>query len=151
MITGMIVVAAAPAVGLLVAAGLVVAGTGLFVRSRVLRRWPATVAGPESGTAGEAAWQAGAGRAILAVAFVTGAIGLCLGGLDWSSWRSARHYHDQIVAQSLLNDLQNALRGEPWGPMMQLLPERWSSDFPNSCHFCKSTWTISMTPFFPMY
>ena len=93
VIAGVIVVAAAPAVGLLVAAGLVVAGTGLFVRSPALRRWPATVAGAASSTADEAAGQAGAGRAILAVAFVTAAIGLCLGGLGLIivAFSQARH------------------------------------------------------------
>jgi predicted MFS family arabinose efflux permease len=81
VIVGVIVVAATPAVGLLVTAGLVVAGTGLFVRSPALRRWPAQVGMPASSAPGRAPGKAGAGPAILAVAFVTGAIGLCLGGL----------------------------------------------------------------------
>jgi len=81
VIAGVIVVAATPAVGLLVTAGLVVAGTGLFVRSPALRRWPATVTRPPSSPPGAAPGEVGAGRAILAVAFVTGAIGLCLGGI----------------------------------------------------------------------
>ena len=81
VIVGVIVVAATPAAGLLVSAGLVVAGTGLFIRSPALRRWPAPVARSASSTPDEAPGKVGAGRAILAVAFVTGAIGLCLGGL----------------------------------------------------------------------
>src|SRR6266536_1426082 len=81
VIAGVIVVTATPTVGLLVTAGLVVAGTELFVRSPALRRWQAPVAGPASNTPGVAPGEAGAGRAILAVAFVTGAVGLCLGGL----------------------------------------------------------------------
>jgi predicted MFS family arabinose efflux permease len=81
VIVGATMVAATPAVGLLVSAGLVVTGTGLFVRSPALRRWPTQVARPASSTTDEAPGKAGAGRAILAVAFVTGAIGLCLGGL----------------------------------------------------------------------
>src|SRR6266536_254770 len=77
VIAGVIVVTATPTVGLLVTAGLVVAGTELFVRSPALRRWQAPVAGPASNTPGVAPGEAGAGRAILAVAFVTGAVGLC--------------------------------------------------------------------------
>src|SRR5689334_15854233 len=81
VIAGVIVVAATPAAGLLVTAGLVVAGTGLFVRSPALRRWQTPVAGAASSAPGAAPRKAGAGRAILAVAFATGAVGLCLGGL----------------------------------------------------------------------
>jgi MFS family permease len=93
VIAGVITVAATPAVGLLVSAGLVVAGTGLFVRSPSLRRWPAQVARPASSTPDEAPGKAGAGRAILAVAFATGAIGLCLGGLGLVivAFSQARH------------------------------------------------------------
>ena len=40
VIAGVIIVAATPAVGLLVTAGLAVAGTGLFLRSPAVRRWP---------------------------------------------------------------------------------------------------------------
>jgi len=80
VIVGVILVAATPAVGLLVTAGLVVVGTGLFVRSPALRRWPARVAKPASRTPDEGPGKVVAGRAILAVAFVTGAIGLCVGG-----------------------------------------------------------------------
>jgi MFS family permease len=93
VIVGVIVVAAAPAVGLLVTAGLVVAGTGLFVRSPALRRWPAQVGMPASSAPGQAPGKADAGRAILAVAFVTGAIGLCLGGIGLVivAFSQARH------------------------------------------------------------
>ena len=41
VIAGVITVTAIPAAGLLVTAGLMVAGTGLFLRSPALRRWPA--------------------------------------------------------------------------------------------------------------
>jgi predicted MFS family arabinose efflux permease len=81
MIVGLIVVVATPAIGLLVSAGLVVAGTGLFLRSPALRRWSAPVARPTASTPEAATGKAGTGRAILALAFATGAIGLCLGGL----------------------------------------------------------------------
>jgi predicted MFS family arabinose efflux permease len=93
VIVGMIVVVAAPAVGLLVTAGLVVAGTVLFVRSTALRRWPAQVVVPASSAPGQARGKAGAGRAILAVAFVAGAIGLCLGGIGLVivAFSQARH------------------------------------------------------------
>jgi MFS family permease len=93
VIVGVITVVAAPAVGLLVTAGLVVAGTWLFLRSPALRRWPAPVAGPASRTPDAAPGEAGAGRAILALALVTGAIGLCLGGLGLVivAFSQARH------------------------------------------------------------
>jgi predicted MFS family arabinose efflux permease len=93
VIAGVIVVAAAPAVGLLVTAGLVVAGTGLFLRSPAFRRWPTQVPMPASSTLDAAPAKADAGRAILAVAFATGAIGLCLGGLGLVivAFSQARH------------------------------------------------------------
>ena len=93
VILGVIVVAAAPAVGLLVTAGLVMAGTGLLVRTPALRRWPAQVGMPPSSAPGQAPGKAGAGRAVLAVAFVTGAIGLCLGGIGLVivAFSQARH------------------------------------------------------------
>ena len=87
VIAGVMVVAATPA------AGLVVAGTGLFVRSPALRRWQTPMAGAASSAPGAAPRDAGAGRAILAVAFVTGAVGLCLGGLGLVivAFSQARH------------------------------------------------------------
>jgi MFS family permease len=93
VIAGVILIVAAPAVGLLVSAGLAVAGTGLFLQSPALRRWPAPVAGPASGSAGAASGEAGAGRAILAIALATGAIGLCLGGIGLVivAFSQARH------------------------------------------------------------
>ena len=93
VIVGVIVVAATPALGLLVTAGLVVTGTGLFVRSTPLRRWPAPVPRPAPGTRDEARGKAATGQAILAVALVTGAIGLCLGGLGLVivAFSQARH------------------------------------------------------------
>ena len=91
VIAGVILVVAAPAVGLLVSAGLAVTGTGLFLRSPALRRWPAPKAGPAAGAAAPA--DAGAGRAIAAIAFATGAIGLYLGGLGLVivAFSQARH------------------------------------------------------------
>jgi predicted MFS family arabinose efflux permease len=94
VVVGVIVVAATPAVGLLVTAGLVVAGTGLFVRSPPLRRWPAPVPRPAPGTRDKAHGKAGAGQAILAVALVTGAIGLCLGGLGLVIVAFSQSRHD---------------------------------------------------------
>jgi MFS family permease len=41
VVTGVIVIASTPALGLLVSAGLVAAGTVLFLRSPAFRRWPA--------------------------------------------------------------------------------------------------------------
>lgn len=66
VIAGVILVVAAPAVGLLATAGLAVAGTGLFLRSPALRRWPAPGARPAADTAGAAP------------------------ASGWSSWPSAR-------------------------------------------------------------
>jgi predicted MFS family arabinose efflux permease len=93
VITGVIVVAATPAIGLLVSAGLVVAGTGLFLRSPAFRRWPTSAGGPASNGPDAGPGKAGAGRTILAVAFVTGAIGLCLAGLGLVivAFSQARH------------------------------------------------------------
>ncbi len=88
-IAGVITVAAAPAVGLLVTAGLAVTGTGLFLRSPALSRRNAAPAAPSARTNDAA----GAGRAILAVALAAGAIGLCLGGLGLVivAFSQARH------------------------------------------------------------
>lgn len=90
LIAGVIMVVSVPAVGLLVSAGLVVAGTVLFARSPALGRWPAPPARP---AASPAPGQPHAGRAILELALVTGAIGLCLGGLPLVlvAFSQARH------------------------------------------------------------
>jgi predicted MFS family arabinose efflux permease len=92
LITGVITVAATPAIGLLVSAGLVVAGTGLFLRSPALRTRPAP-AGPKPATRDTAPREAGAGRQVLALAFAAGATGLCLGGLGLVivAFSQARH------------------------------------------------------------
>lgn len=92
-IVGVIMVTATPAAGLLITAGLVVAGTVLFVRSPALRRWPARAATPASSTRDEMPGKTGTGRAILAVAFAAGAMGLCLGGLGLVivAFSQARH------------------------------------------------------------
>jgi MFS family permease len=94
VIVGMIIVVAAPAIGLLVSAGLVVAGTGLFLRSPALRRWPTRAVRPASSTPDTPRREAGAGHPILALALVTGAIGLCLGGLGLVVVAFSRARHD---------------------------------------------------------
>jgi hypothetical protein len=100
VIAGVILVAATPAVGLLVSAALVVAGTALFLRSPALRRWPAPPSGsaPPPGAPAKppapAAPGPATGRAILALAFATGAIGLCLGGLGLVLLAFSRARHD---------------------------------------------------------
>ena len=93
VIAGMITVAAKPAIGLLVTAGLALGGTGLFLRSPALRRRKTTGAGPASSTRDAVPGNAGAGRAILALALAAGAIGLCLGGLGLVvvAFSQARH------------------------------------------------------------
>jgi MFS family permease len=99
-IVGVIMLVTAPAVGLLVTAGLVVTGTGLFVRSPALRHWPAPAAGPTPDAAptpdaGDATTRrAGANRAIGELALITGAIGLCLGGIPLILVAFSQSRHD---------------------------------------------------------
>ena len=92
-IAGVITVVARPAVGLLVTAGLAVAGTGLFLRSPALARRNAVTATSRSSIPDGAVQAAGAGRAIAAVALAVGAVGLCLGGLGLVivAFSQARH------------------------------------------------------------
>ena len=93
VITGVITVAAEPAAGLLVAAGLAVGGTGLFLRSPALGRQQAAASGAPPRTPGPGPRDAGPGKAILAVALAAGSIGLCLGGLGLVivAFSQARH------------------------------------------------------------
>jgi predicted MFS family arabinose efflux permease len=117
VIVGVIVVAAAPAAGLLVTAGLMVAGTGLLVRSSAVRRWPAPAPRPAQGTPDEAPGKTGAGRAILAVAFATGAIGLCLGGLGLVivAFSQARHDPAAVAWIEAALSVGSALGGLGYG------------------------------------
>lgn len=94
VIVGVIILVAAPAVGLLVSAGLVVAGTGLFLQSPALRRWPAPMVRSAPRGQDSPRAEAGTGRAILALALVTGAVGLCLGGLGLVIVAFSRARHD---------------------------------------------------------
>jgi len=94
LIAGVITVAATPSAGLLVSAGLMVAGTGLFLRSPALRTPPAPAAGPKTAARDTTAGEAGAGRTVLALAFATGAIGLCLSGLGLVTVAFCRARHD---------------------------------------------------------
>ncbi len=117
LIVGVIVVVAAPVAGLLVSAGLVVAGTGLFLRSPALRRRPTPVAGPASGTPDAAPGQAGTGRAVAPVAFATGAIGLCLGGLGLVivAFSQARHNAAAVAWIEAVLSVGSALGGLGYG------------------------------------
>jgi MFS family permease len=117
VIVGVITVAATPAAGLLVSAGLVVTGTGLFLRSPAVRRWPVPAAGPASGTPGAAPGAAGAGRALVALAFATGAIGLCLGGtgLVIVAYSQARHDPAAVAWIEALMSVGSALGGLGYG------------------------------------
>jgi MFS family permease len=94
LIAGVITVAATPAAGLLVSAGLVVAGTGLFLRSPALRTRLAPAAGGETAPRDTTAVEAGAGRMVLALALATGAIGLCLSGLGLVTVAFCQARHD---------------------------------------------------------
>jgi len=99
LIAGLMVVVATPAAGLLVTAGLMVAGTALFLRSPALARWPAlsTTTSPAADPA-SAPGQPGEGRPILALALVTGALGLCLGGLGLVIVAFSQARHDPAAA-----------------------------------------------------
>ena len=101
----------------MVTAGLVVAGTGLFLRSTALRRWPAPAAGATSSKPDAASGQAGAGRAILVVAFATGAIGLCLGGLGLVivAFGQARHNPAAVAWIEAMLSAGSALGGLGYG------------------------------------
>jgi predicted MFS family arabinose efflux permease len=128
LIVGLIVVAAPPAAGLLVTAGLVVAGTGLFVRSPAVRRWPAPVATTASDSPDKAAGTAaGTGRAILAVAFVTGAIGLCLGGLGLVivAFSQARHNPAAVAWIEAALSVGGALGGLGYGSVTWRISVRY--------------------------
>jgi MFS family permease len=124
VIAGVILIVAAPAVGLLVSAGLAVTGTGLFLRSPALRRWPGPVAGPASDTAGTASGQAGAGRAILALALATGAIGLCLGGIGLVIVAFSQARHDLAAVAWVQAGLSagSALGGLGYGAVAWRIP-----------------------------
>jgi MFS family permease len=119
VIVGVITLTAAPTDGLLVSAGLVMAGTGLFLRSPALRHWPAPVAGPPPGSQDAASGEARTGRAILAVAFATGAIGLCLGGLGLVIVAFSRARHDPAAVAWIEAGLSagSALGGLSYGAM----------------------------------
>ena len=117
VIAGVIVAVAEPAIGLLVSAGLVVAGTGLFLRSPALRSWPAPASGPAPGSSDVAPGQPGAGRVILALALVTGAIGLCLGGLGLVivAFSQARHAPAAVAWTEAALSAGGALGGLGYG------------------------------------
>ena len=124
VIVGVITVAATPAAGLLVSAGLVVTGTGLFLRSPAVRRWPVPAAGPASGTPGAAPGAAGAGRALVALAFATGAIGLCLGGtgLVIVAFSQARHDPAAVAWIEAIMSVGSALGGLGYGAVAWRIP-----------------------------
>jgi MFS family permease len=123
-ITGVITVVATPADGLLVTAGLMVAGTAVFLRSPGLRRWPAPAAGAPSGTRPAASGEAGTGRAILALAFATGAIGLCLGGLGLVivAFAQARHAPAAVAWIEAALSAGSALGGFGYGAVTWRIP-----------------------------
>jgi predicted MFS family arabinose efflux permease len=117
VLVGVIILVAVPAVGLLVGAGLVVTGTGLFLRSPALRRWAAPTARPTLNVQGSPREEAGAGRAILALALVTGAIGLCLGGLGLVivAFSQARHDPAAVAWIEAVLSVGSALGGLGYG------------------------------------
>jgi MFS family permease len=124
VLVGVIVVVAAPAVGLLVSAGLVATGTALFLRSPALRRWPAPAAAPEPVVPDEASRKAGNGGAILALAFATGAIGLCLGGLGLVivAFSQARHDPAAVAWIEAVLSVGSALGGLGYGAVPWRIP-----------------------------
>jgi MFS family permease len=126
VITGVIVIASTPALGLVVSAGLVAAGTVLFLRSPAFRRWPAPADGLASSTPDATPGEAGAGRAILAVAFGTGAIGLCLGGLGLVIVAFSQARHDPAAVPWIEAALSagSALGGLGYGAVPWRAPAR---------------------------
>ena len=78
-------------------AGGLVVGTGVFLRSPALRRWPAAAAKAPSGIPAAGPGESGAGRAIAVLAFATGAMGLCLGGLGLVIVAFAQAGHDPVA------------------------------------------------------
>jgi MFS family permease len=125
-IVGVIMVLTAPAAGLLVSAGLVVAGTGLFARSPALRRWPAPAAGPAAAAPGTVGGQPRADRALLDLALVTGAIGLCLGGLPLVLVAFSQARHDPAAVAWIVAALSagSALGGLGYGAVNWRIPAR---------------------------
>lgn len=117
VITGVITVVAVPADGLLVTAGLMVAGTGVFLRSPGLRYWPHPAAMAASGTRAAPPEEAGEGRAILALAFAAGAVGLCLGGLGLVivAFAQARHAPAAVAWIEAALSAGSALGGLSYG------------------------------------
>jgi MFS family permease len=120
VLVGVLVVVAKPAIGLLVSAGLAIAGTGLFLRSPAFRRWPAPADGSASSEPDKAAEEAGAGRAILAVALTTGATALCLSGLGLVivAFSQARHDPAAVAWIEAVQSVGSALGGLGYGAVV---------------------------------
>jgi predicted MFS family arabinose efflux permease len=118
LIVGVLTIVVAPAVGLLITAGLVTAGTALFLRSPALARWPsaageATAQGREEAAPGKS----GPVPAILSLALVTGAIGLCLGGLELVivAFSQVRHAPSAVAWIEAALSVGSALGGLGYG------------------------------------
>jgi MFS family permease len=123
-ITGVITVVAEPAIGLLVSAGLAVTGTGLFLRSPALGRQHAAPAAAPGRTRDAGAAAAGAARAIVAVAFAAGAVGLCLGGLSLVivAFSQARHDPAAVAWIEAALSAGSALGGLGYGAVTWRMP-----------------------------
>jgi hypothetical protein len=126
VIAGVITVVAKPAIGLLVTAGLAVAGTALFLRSPALDRLQAPVARSSSATPDPAAAEPGTACAILALALATGAIGLCLGGLGLVivAFGQARHDPAAVAWIEAALSAGSALGGLGYGAVPWRIPAR---------------------------
>jgi MFS family permease len=124
LIAGVITVAATPSAGLLVSAGLVVAGTGLFLRSPALRTRPDPAAEPKTAARDTTAGEASAGRTVLALAFATGAIGLCLSGLGLVTVAFCQARHDPAAVAWIQAALSagSALGGLGYGAVTWQIP-----------------------------
>jgi predicted MFS family arabinose efflux permease len=118
VLVGVITIVAMPSVGLLLSAGLVTGGTALFLRSPALRHWPAP-AGRGSPDAAPPP-----GRAILALALATGAIGLCLGGLGLVivAFSEARHDPAAVAWIEAAQSAGSALGGLAYGAVTWRMP-----------------------------
>jgi predicted MFS family arabinose efflux permease len=117
VLVGVIVIVAKPAVGLWVSAGLIVVGTAAFLGSPALHKWPAPADKSESGAPDAPREEGAQRRATLALALVTGAIGLCLGGLGLVivAFSQARHDPAAVAWISAALSAGSAVGGLTYG------------------------------------
>lgn len=124
VIAGVVTVVAKPSVGLVVSAALIVVGTALFLAQPVLRTMPSPETSPSSTGKDTPPEGAGAGRAVLALAFATGAIGLCLGGVGFVivAFCQARHDPAAVAWIEAALSVGSAVGGLAYGAVKWQIP-----------------------------